>query len=115
MDHCPLNKIQNYKPVLDDRNVTNDCLKSYSKLLLRQSWYSQHRGTKDRRTRSSKSGVFAMSAEPTTIHAMRSCTVAIGVSYTSDFRWPKKKKSKGLRFVEAKQQVRYIQSTARDM
>ncbi|GFX72280.1 hypothetical protein TNCV_4552021 [Trichonephila clavipes] len=44
-----------------------------------------------------KSGVLAMSAEATTIRVMRSSSVVTGVSHISDFRWPQKKKLKGLR------------------
>ncbi|GFU14230.1 hypothetical protein TNCV_3579071 [Trichonephila clavipes] len=36
-------------------------------------------------------------AKATTIHGLRSSTVSTSVSYTSDFRWPQKKKSKELR------------------
>ncbi|GFT68583.1 hypothetical protein TNCV_1841811 [Trichonephila clavipes] len=39
----------------------------------------------------------SMLAEATTIHAVKSITIATGVSYISDFRWPQKKKSKGMR------------------
>ncbi|GFX12122.1 hypothetical protein TNCV_2999051 [Trichonephila clavipes] len=38
-----------------------------------------------------------MSAEATMMKAMRSSTVATNVSYTRNFRWPQKKKFKGLR------------------
>ncbi|GFT30396.1 hypothetical protein TNCV_2376901 [Trichonephila clavipes] len=40
---------------------------------------------------------WACSSKATTIRSVRSSTAATGVSYTSDFRWPQKKKSKGLR------------------
>ncbi|GFT85171.1 hypothetical protein TNCV_496321 [Trichonephila clavipes] len=53
----------------------------------------RHQQTMDCRTRSNKFGVLVVSAEATT----KSSTVATGVSCTSDFRWFKRKKSKGLR------------------
>ncbi|GFT34053.1 hypothetical protein TNCV_4384991 [Trichonephila clavipes] len=46
--------------------------------------------------RSNKSCVLVMPSEATTICAMRSSTVATGVSYTSYFSWPQKNISKGL-------------------
>ncbi|GFX35279.1 hypothetical protein TNCV_100861 [Trichonephila clavipes] len=48
----------------------------------------------DSRTRSNKLRAVASSGEVTTIPATKSLTVATGVSYTGDFRWPQKKKSK---------------------
>ncbi|GFU65430.1 hypothetical protein TNCV_633531 [Trichonephila clavipes] len=51
----------------------------------------------DCRTRQNKSSVPAISVEVTMIRAIRSSTVPTGVSYTNDFRWPPKKKSKELR------------------
>ncbi|GFT79543.1 hypothetical protein TNCV_1326041 [Trichonephila clavipes] len=44
----------------------------------------------DCQTRSNKSGVLAMSAEATTICAVRSSSVVTGVSCTSNFRWSPK-------------------------
>ncbi|GFW36573.1 hypothetical protein TNCV_1955731 [Trichonephila clavipes] len=41
-----------------------------------------------------------MSAEATTIHTLRFFSIATGVSYKNNFRWPHKKKSKKMRSVE---------------
>ncbi|GFU77429.1 hypothetical protein TNCV_3498031 [Trichonephila clavipes] len=64
-----------------------------------------------------KMSLLAMSAEAITIHAVKSTTVATGISSTSKFLWPKNKKPKGLRFGEreAKQQITSVRSISRDM
>ncbi|GFX14249.1 hypothetical protein TNCV_1767431 [Trichonephila clavipes] len=46
-----------------------------------------------------------MSTEATMIRTMRSSTVTTVVSHTNDFRWPQKKKSKGLRYGERRGQA----------
>ncbi|GFT39351.1 transposase [Trichonephila clavipes] len=46
-----------------------------------------------------KFGVLAIPAEDTTIRIVRSSTVASGVSYKCDFKWPQNKKSKGVQGV----------------
>ncbi|GFT29593.1 hypothetical protein TNCV_4890471 [Trichonephila clavipes] len=53
---------------------------------------------KNCQTSSNKSGVLEMTAGVMAICAVRSSTVTTGVSYTSDFMWLQKKKSKGLRW-----------------
>ncbi|GFV90750.1 hypothetical protein TNCV_2323191 [Trichonephila clavipes] len=55
----------------------------------RVSEHNKHRWTKYFRKRLSKSGVLAMSSKATMI-----CNGRSSVAYTSDFRWPQKKKSK---------------------
>ncbi|GFX69040.1 hypothetical protein TNCV_4945401 [Trichonephila clavipes] len=83
---------------LDERNAkTSDCRRNCLKLWQGGSLHSRHRQTKDCRARSNKSSVLAMSAEMMTIRALRSSTVATGVSSTNDFRWSQETKSKGLR------------------
>ncbi|GFU44451.1 hypothetical protein TNCV_1505811 [Trichonephila clavipes] len=61
---------------------------------------SRWQRTNDCRTHSNKSGMLAMSTKATMIRAAKSSALATSVSYTSDFRCPLKKKSKGLRFGE---------------
>ncbi|GFU23379.1 hypothetical protein TNCV_2369201 [Trichonephila clavipes] len=81
----------------DDRNATtSDSQMNCLKLRMRWSQHSQHRRTMVCRTLSNKSGMLAMSAEPTTICAVRSFNIVTDISYTSDFRWPKKKKIEGI-------------------
>ncbi|GFV70295.1 hypothetical protein TNCV_4540771 [Trichonephila clavipes] len=87
---------QHAEKLLDRRNATRiDCHRYCSELKPRRSQHSRHRRTKDCRVRSNKSGVLAMSADTTTIRDGR-CS-ATCVSYTSDFRWPQKKKFKQLK------------------
>ncbi|GFU14342.1 hypothetical protein TNCV_2916101 [Trichonephila clavipes] len=47
--------------------------------------------------RLNKSSMLGMLAETTRIRVMRSSNSITDASYTSDFKWPQKKKSKGLR------------------
>ncbi|GFV64181.1 hypothetical protein TNCV_1491101 [Trichonephila clavipes] len=57
-----------------------------------------------------------MSAEATTIPAVRCLTVATCVSYTRDFKLPSRRHPKdgGLENVETQQQAQHVQSTTRD-
>ncbi|GFW76429.1 hypothetical protein TNCV_1582081 [Trichonephila clavipes] len=63
---------------------------------------------------SNKYGVQEMSAEATTIHAMRSFTIVTTASYTSNFRWPQNKKSEGLSSGKhrGRQLIHCVQSTS---